>query len=134
MGRRIRITNEIRTAISRAIEAAGSQSELSRLSGVPQKNLSNYISSANSLMNEATWMQLTPFLRDYLPNIKIRFVNVVDLFKLESHEKHPHGLTDAEYDAIFTKDKPIVMAYHGYTKLIHELTYTRHNKNLQVFG
>ena len=67
MGRRIRITNEIRTAISRAIEAAGSQSELSRLSGVPQKNLSNYISAANSLMNEATWMQLTPFLRDYLP-------------------------------------------------------------------
>ena len=76
----------------------------------------------------------TTILRDYLPNIKIRFVNVVDLFKLESHEKHPHGLTDAEYDAIFTKDKPIVMAYHGYTKLIHELTYTRHNKNLQVFG
>ncbi|MBO5526045.1 MAG: phosphoketolase family protein [Clostridia bacterium] len=76
----------------------------------------------------------TTILRDYIPGIKIRFVNVVDLFKLESHEKHPHGLTDAEYDAIFTKDTPIIMAYHGYTKLIHELTYTRHNKNLQVFG
>ena len=67
MGRRIRITNEIRSAISQAIEAVGSQSELSRRSGVPQKNLSNYISSANSLMNEATWIQLYPFVRDFLP-------------------------------------------------------------------
>ena len=70
MGRRIRITNEIRSALTRAIDAAGSQSELSRLSGVPQKNLSNYISSANSLMNEATWVQLAPFLQDFLPQEK----------------------------------------------------------------
>ncbi len=67
MGRRIRISNEIRTAIARAVDMAGSQSELSRLSGVPQKNLSNYISSANSLMNESTWIQLAPFLQDFLP-------------------------------------------------------------------
>ncbi len=73
-------------------------------------------------------------LRDNLPNLKIRFVNVVDLMKLESNLKHPHGLTDAEYDALFTKDRPIIFAFHGYPSLIHELTYLRHNRNLKVFG
>jgi len=73
-------------------------------------------------------------LRDNLPELKIRFVNVVDLMKLEPHTKHPHGLTDADYDALFTKDKPIIFAFHGYRTLIHELTYERTNRNLQVFG
>ena len=73
-------------------------------------------------------------LREHIPGIKIRVVNVVDLFKLESNHKHPHGLTDDEYDMIFTKDKPIVFAFHGYPTLIHELTYTRNNKNLTVKG
>ena len=73
-------------------------------------------------------------LREKMPNLKIRVVNVVDLFKLESNAKHPHGLTDAEYDMIFTKDKPIIFAFHGYPTLIHELTYTRHNRNLVVKG
>ncbi|MCR5797882.1 MAG: phosphoketolase family protein [Eubacterium sp.] len=73
-------------------------------------------------------------LRDNIPELKIRFVNVVDLMKLESNSKHPHGLTDAEYDAIFTKDKPIVFAFHGYPTMIHELTYYRTNRNLHVFG
>ena len=73
-------------------------------------------------------------LRDNLPDIKIRFVNVVDMMKLEPHTKHPHGLTDADYDALFTKDKPIIFAFHGYRTLVHELTYERHNRNLQVFG
>ena len=73
-------------------------------------------------------------LRDNLPDLKIRFVNVVDLMKLQPHGVHPHGLTDADYDAIFTKDKPIIFNSHGYPTLIHELTYTRHNKNLHVFG
>ena len=73
-------------------------------------------------------------LRDNLPDLKIRFVNVVDLMKLQPHGVHPHGLTDADYDAIFTKDKPIIFNFHGYPTLIHELTYTRHNKNLHVFG
>ncbi len=76
----------------------------------------------------------TTILRDALPNLKIRFVNVVDLMKLQPHGMHPHGLTDADYDAIFTKDKPIIFNFHGYPTLIHELTYTRHNKNLHVFG
>lgn len=76
----------------------------------------------------------TTILRDNLPDLKIRFVNVVDLMKLQPHGVHPHGLTDADYDAIFTKDKPIIFNFHGYPTLIHELTYTRRNKNLHVFG
>lgn len=73
-------------------------------------------------------------LRDNLPDLKIRFVNVVDLMKLESNLKHPHGLTDEDYDALFTKNRPIIFAFHGYPSLIHELTYLRYNRNLKVFG
>ena len=64
-------------------------------------------------------------LRHELPELKIRVVNVVDLMKLQPHTEHPHGLTDEEYDMLFTKDKPIIFAYHGYPTLIHELTYRR---------
>lgn len=73
-------------------------------------------------------------LREYLPEIHIRFVNVVDLMKLQSASIHPHGLSDHDYDLIFTKEKPIVFAFHGYPNLIHELTYRRENKNLHVRG
>jgi xylulose-5-phosphate/fructose-6-phosphate phosphoketolase len=73
-------------------------------------------------------------LRDNMPELKIRFVNVVDLFKLESNTRHPHGLTDEEYDSLFTKDKPIIFAFHGYPTQIHELTYLRANRNLHVKG
>ena len=79
-------------------------------------------------------MAAVTILRDEMPELKIRVVNVVDLFKLESDHKHPHGLSDAEYDAIFTKDKPIIFAFHGYPTLIHELTYERHNHNMSVHG
>ena len=73
-------------------------------------------------------------LRKNLPEIKVRFINVVDLMKLEPSYKHPHGLSDIDYDALFTKDKPIIFAFHGYPTLIHELTYFRHNRNLHVHG
>ena len=73
-------------------------------------------------------------LRENIPNIKLRVVNVIDLMRLVSHEDHPHGLTDLEYDKIFTKDKPIIFAFHGYPNLIHELTYKRNNDNLHVRG
>ena len=73
-------------------------------------------------------------LRRYLPQLKIRVVNVVDLMKLQPHTEHPHGLTDEDYDALFTQDKPIIFAFHGYPTLVHELTYRRHNKNLHVRG
>ncbi len=73
-------------------------------------------------------------LRKNFPNLKIRMVNVVDLMKLQSDLEHPHGLSDDDYDAIFTRDKPIIFAFHGYPNLIHELTYKRCNQNLHVRG
>ena len=73
-------------------------------------------------------------LRRYLPELKVRVVNVVDLMKLQPHTEHPHGLTDEDYDVLFTVDKPIIFAFHGYASLVHELTYRRHNKNLHVRG
>src|SRR5262249_49947578 len=74
-------------------------------------------------------------LRRRLPNLKIRMVNVVDLMKLQPSSEHPHGLSDSDFDALFTTDKPIVFAYHGYPWLIHRLTYRRTNHgNLHVRG
>jgi len=74
-------------------------------------------------------------LRTYLPELKIRVVNVVDLMKLEPNTEHPHGLSDADFDALFTKDKPIVFAFHGYPWLVHRLTYRRTNhENIHVRG
>ena len=73
-------------------------------------------------------------LRRHLPGLKIRVVNVVDLMKLQPQSEHPHGLSDTDYDALFTKDKHIVFAFHGYPWLIHRLTYRRANRNLHVRG
>ena len=73
-------------------------------------------------------------LREHFPELKIRVVNVVDLMKLQSDKEHPHGLSDEDYDAIFTKDKPIIFAFHGYPHLIHQLAYNRHNNDLHVHG
>lgn len=74
-------------------------------------------------------------LHEHLPELKIRLVNVVDLMKLQPSIEHPHGLTDPEFDALFTIDKPIVFAFHGYPWLIHRLTYRRHNhENMHVRG
>lgn len=76
----------------------------------------------------------TKILKEYLPDLKVRFINVVDLMKLDSTTNHPHSLSDDDYDDLFTKDKPIIFAYHGYPTLIHELTYFRHNHNIHVHG
>ncbi len=74
-------------------------------------------------------------LRENLPEIKVRVVNVVNLMKLQPTSEHPHGLPDRDFDAIFTKDKPIIFAFHGYPSLIHRLTYRRTNhRNLHVRG
>ena len=74
-------------------------------------------------------------LRERFPQLKIRVVNIVDLMTLQPQSEHPHGLDDKEFDIIFTRDKPIIFAYHGYPWLIHRLTYRRHNhKNLHVRG
>jgi xylulose-5-phosphate/fructose-6-phosphate phosphoketolase len=74
-------------------------------------------------------------LREHLPDLEVRVVNVVDLMRLQPESEHPHGLPDAEFDSLFTKDRPIVFAYHGYPWLIHRLTYRRANHgNLHVRG
>ncbi len=73
-------------------------------------------------------------LREEFPDLKIRFINVVDLFKLQPSTEHPHGLTDADFDSLFTVDKPIIFDFHGYPYLIHRLAYGRKNKNLHVRG
>ena len=73
-------------------------------------------------------------LRNSFPELKIRVVNVVDLMRLQSNLEHPHGLKDEDYDLLFTKDKPIIFAFHGYASLIHQLTYKRTNKELHVHG
>jgi xylulose-5-phosphate/fructose-6-phosphate phosphoketolase len=74
-------------------------------------------------------------LRQHLPDVRVRFVNVVNLMKLQSQREHPHGLSDDEFDAIFTTDRQIVFAFHGYPSLIHQLTYRRTNhRNLHVRG
>ncbi|MDD6551790.1 MAG: phosphoketolase family protein, partial [Lachnospiraceae bacterium] len=69
-------------------------------------------------------------LREEIPELKIRFINVVDLFKLQPQSEHPHGLSDAEYDMLFTTNRPVLFNFHGYATLIHELTYRRHNNRL----
>jgi xylulose-5-phosphate/fructose-6-phosphate phosphoketolase len=74
-------------------------------------------------------------LREHFPSLKIRFVNVVDLYRLVPSTEHPHGLSDKDFDSLFTKDKPIIFNFHGYPWLIHRLTYRRTNhKNLHVRG
>jgi xylulose-5-phosphate/fructose-6-phosphate phosphoketolase len=74
-------------------------------------------------------------LRQHFPDLKLRFVNVVDLFRLQPESEHPHGLSEAEFDSLFTTDKPVIFNFHGYPLLIHRLTYRRHNHdNIHVRG
>ena len=73
-------------------------------------------------------------LREYLPKLKVRFINVVDLFKLQSDKRHPHGLSDDDFNTLFTKKKPVIINFHGYPSLIREFTYDRYNRNIVVKG
>jgi xylulose-5-phosphate/fructose-6-phosphate phosphoketolase len=74
-------------------------------------------------------------LREHLPDLRVRVVNVVDLMRLQPDSEHPHGLPDRDFDEVFTPDKPVIFAYHGYPWLIHRLTYRRTNHdNLHVRG
>lgn len=79
-------------------------------------------------------MAAVSILREHLPDLKVRVVNVVDLMRLQDATEHPHGLDDAEFDALFTKDKEVIFAYHGYPWLVHRLTYRRANRNIHVRG
>jgi xylulose-5-phosphate/fructose-6-phosphate phosphoketolase len=77
----------------------------------------------------------TDLLRRHLPELRVRLINVVDLMRLQPEREHPHGLPDAEFDALFTVDRPVIFAYHGYPWLIHRLTYRRTNhRNIHVRG
>jgi xylulose-5-phosphate/fructose-6-phosphate phosphoketolase len=77
----------------------------------------------------------TALLREHFPDLKIRFINVIDLFRMQSEGEHPHGLSDSDFDSLFTKDKPIIFNFHGYPWLIHRLAYRRTNhRNLHVRG
>ena len=74
-------------------------------------------------------------MREHLPDLKIRVVNVVDLMKLQPQTQHPHGLSDVDFDGLFTRDKPVIFAFHAYPWLIHRLTYRRTNHdNIHVRG
>jgi xylulose-5-phosphate/fructose-6-phosphate phosphoketolase len=73
-------------------------------------------------------------LREHLPELKMRVINVIDLMKLQSASEHPHGLSDTDYDSIFTQDKHIIFGFHGYPTLVHRLTYRRTNRNIHVRG
>ena len=79
-------------------------------------------------------MAAVDILRKYVKGIRVRVVNVVDLMRLQSSVEHPHGMSDEEYNVIFTKNKPIIFNFHGYPSLIHQLTYKRENHNLHVHG
>ena len=76
----------------------------------------------------------TSLLRKHLPDLKVRVVNVVDLMKLQSASEHPHGLDEADFDSLFTRDKPVIFGFHGYPSLVHRLTYRRTNRNFHVHG
>jgi xylulose-5-phosphate/fructose-6-phosphate phosphoketolase len=76
----------------------------------------------------------TSILRKHLPALKVRVINVVDLMKLQSASEHPHGLNEADFDSLFTTDKPVVFGFHGYPSLVHRLTYRRTNRQLHVHG
>jgi xylulose-5-phosphate/fructose-6-phosphate phosphoketolase len=77
----------------------------------------------------------TAMLRTEFPDLKIRFINVIDLFKMQTDREHPHGLSDRDFDSLFTTDKPIVFNFHGYPWLVHRLAYSRNNhRNLHVRG
>jgi xylulose-5-phosphate/fructose-6-phosphate phosphoketolase len=74
-------------------------------------------------------------LREHLPELRVRVINVVDLMRLQPESEHPHGLSDSQFDALFTTDRPVIFAYHGYPWLIHRLAYRRRNHpNLHVRG
>jgi xylulose-5-phosphate/fructose-6-phosphate phosphoketolase len=79
-------------------------------------------------------MAAVSILREHLPELKIRVINVVDLMKLQPASEHPHGLSEEDYDSLFTKDKHIIFNFHGYPWLVHKLTYRRTNRNLHVRG
>ena len=92
------------------------------------------VASAGDIMTKEA-LAAVALLRQHFPDLKIRFVNVVDLYRLQPESEHPHGLSDRDFDSLFTKDKPVIFVFHGYPWLIHKFTYRRTNHhNIHVRG
>jgi xylulose-5-phosphate/fructose-6-phosphate phosphoketolase len=92
------------------------------------------VASAGDILTQEA-LAAVAILREHFPDLKIRFVNVVDLYRLQPNTEHPHGLSDADFDSLFTKDKPVIFNFHGYPWLIHKFTYRRTNHdNIHVRG
>jgi xylulose-5-phosphate/fructose-6-phosphate phosphoketolase len=92
------------------------------------------VASAGDILTEEA-LAAVAILRERFPDLKIRFVNVVDLYRLQPDSEHPHGLSDRDFDSLFTKDKPVIFNFHGYPWLIHKFTYRRTNHdNIHVRG
>ena len=92
------------------------------------------VASAGDILTQEA-LAAVAILRQNLPDLKIRFVNVVDLYRLQPDTEHPHGLSDRDFDSLFTKDKPVIFNFHGYPWLIHKFTYRRTNHaNIHVRG
>jgi len=92
------------------------------------------VASAGDILTEEA-LAAVAILRKHFPDLKIRFVNVVDLYRLQPDTEHPHGLSDRDFDSLFTKDKPVIFNFHGYPWLIHKFTYRRTNhENIHVRG
>jgi xylulose-5-phosphate/fructose-6-phosphate phosphoketolase len=92
------------------------------------------IASAGDILTQEA-LAAVAILRQNLPDLKIRYVNVVDLYRLQPESEHPHGMSDRDFDSLFTKDKPVIFNFHGYPWLIHKFTYRRHNhSNIHVRG
>ena len=92
------------------------------------------VASAGDILTQEA-LAAVAILREHLPDLKIRFVNVVDLYRLQPNTEHPHGLSERDFDSLFTKDKPVIFNFHGYPWLIHKFTYKRNNHaNIHVRG
>ncbi|MBV8996211.1 MAG: phosphoketolase family protein [Pseudonocardiales bacterium] len=102
--------------------------------GVPTEEPDVVLACAGDIPTLET-LAAAALLRQRLPQLVVRVINVVDLLRLTPDSKHPHGLPDHEFDALFTTDRPVIFAFHGYPRLVHQLTYTRHNHDqIHVHG
>ena len=121
---------DIEAAVSHCIAGAGIWDWASNDAGDPDV----VMACAGDVPTLETLAAVT-LLRDYVPDIRIRVVNVVDLMTLQPQSEHPHGLDDQDFDELFTTDRPVIFAYHGYPPIIHKLTYRRRNHdNIHVRG
>ncbi|WP_096698835.1 phosphoketolase [Polaromonas sp. AER18D-145] len=125
---------DIDAAVRHCAAGAGVWEWASRDAGVGQVDPDAVMACAGDVPTLEALAAVT-LLRSYVPDIRIRFVNVVDLMVLQPPSEHPHGLADREFDALFTTDKPVIFAFHGYPAIIHKLTYRRRNHdNIHVRG